>query len=112
MDNKDNKMIWHLKTAKADTPREADISMEYSCPVKKMQYRSKLVIKYLRFCDFEKLQDSKGGEMSETQMAKFCDFEKLQDSKGCGSDIWQQNMFWSLMKLLCQGFDIYFIVSV
>ena len=50
--------------------------------------------------------------MSETQMAKFCDFEKLQDSKGCGSDIWQQNMFWSLMKLLCQGFDIYFIVSV
>ena len=25
MDNKDNKMIWHLKTAKADTPREADI---------------------------------------------------------------------------------------
>ena len=81
MDNKDNKMIWHLKTAKADTPREADISMEYSCSVKKMQYRSKLVIKYLRFCDFEKLQDSKGGEMSETQMAKFCDFEKLQDSK-------------------------------
>jgi hypothetical protein len=24
-----------------------------------MQYRSKLVIEYLRFCDFENLQDSK-----------------------------------------------------
>ena len=35
MDNKDNKMIWHLKTAKADTPREADIGMEHLCSVGK-----------------------------------------------------------------------------
>ena len=29
------KMIWHLKTVKADIPREADIGMEYSCSVRK-----------------------------------------------------------------------------
>ena len=28
-------MIWHLKTAKADTPREADIGMEHLCSVGK-----------------------------------------------------------------------------
>ena len=30
-----NKMIWHLKTAEADTPREADIGMEHSCSMRK-----------------------------------------------------------------------------
>ena len=29
------KMIWHLKTAEADTPREADIGMENSCSMRK-----------------------------------------------------------------------------
>ena len=29
------KMIWHLKTAEADTPREADIGMEHLCSVGK-----------------------------------------------------------------------------
>jgi hypothetical protein len=28
-------MIWHLKTVKAVTPREADIGMEYSCSMRK-----------------------------------------------------------------------------
>jgi len=28
-------MIWHLKTVKVDTPREADIGMEHLCSVGK-----------------------------------------------------------------------------
>ena len=35
MDNKNNKMIWHLKTVKTDIPREADIGMEHLCSVRK-----------------------------------------------------------------------------
>ena len=49
-----------------------------------MQYRSKLVIEYLRFWSFKKLQDSKGRLDEDEDVPEFWNFKKLQDSKGKG----------------------------
>ena len=75
-------MIWHLKTAKADTSQIGRYRHGTFVFCEKMQHRSKLVIEYLRFWSLIGLQDSKGQCIELFQQQQFWSLIGLQDSKG------------------------------